>query len=170
VNTIPAVCRRFLATFRIVQAPNADLCLFPSSTHTLRNPGRSPHLKRNHPGRDYERFARFFAGQGIPEPILQETYQVLEHKIRRFRSFPILPHDSLWHVYGLDCYQDDTLADLMSVIRTACPLRFYKPVPTSLPCDTAADLVYLMAAQCDSMYLLLDRICLSTDGMQMTEG
>jgi len=170
VKTIPAVCRRFLGTFKIFQSPSADFCLLPSSKHRLRGPDRPSSPKRNQSGRDYERFARFFAGQGIPEPILQETYRALEHKIGRFRSFPIHPQDSLWHVYGLDCYRDDTLADLMSVIRAACPLRFYKPVSTSLPCDTVADLVYLMAAQCDSMYQLLDRICPSIGGMQVMEG
>lgn len=41
---------------------------------------------------------------------------------------------------------------LMSTIRRVTELNFYKPVPVSLPCETVADLVYLLAARCDAVY------------------
>ena len=115
-------------------------------------------MRRLISGQAYKSFACFFAGQGIPESILQATYRVLAHRISRFVSVPIHSLDSLYGVYRLDCYRDDALADLMSAIRLACSVQFYKPVPTSLPCETVADLIYLLAAQCDAVYLPEERI------------
>ena len=111
-------------------------------------------LKQDGSGQTYESFACFFAGQGIPEPLLEATYQILTQKKSRFSPLPILPQDSLQEIYGLDCYRDDELADLMVVLRTSYGLDLPYPVPAFLPCQTVADLVYLLAARCDSLYHL----------------
>jgi len=115
--------------------------------------------RRSRSEQSYESFACCFAGQGIPEPLLQGTYRVLTHKTSRSPAFPISPQDSLRQVYGLDCHQDDELADLMQALRTSFQLDFSKPVPAFLPCKTVADLVYLLAARCDTLYLPTDRPC-----------
>jgi len=76
-------------------------------------------LKQDRSGQTYESFACFFAGQGIPEPLLEGTYQILTHKSSRFSMLPIHPQDSLQEIYGLDCYRDEELADLMHLPRTS---------------------------------------------------
>jgi hypothetical protein len=109
-------------------------------------------LKRNRAGQNYETFACFFAGQGIPEPLLQSVYQTLAHRFPLLSSFPVDPLDSLLDLYGLDCYRDDELTDLMNAIRKTASLEFPYPVPAFLPCETVADLVFLLAARCEAIY------------------
>ena len=109
-------------------------------------------LKQDCSGQTYESFACFFAGQGIPEPLLEAAYQLLTLKKSRFSALPIRPEDFLQEIYGLDCYRDDELADLMVTLRTSYQLDFPYPVPAFLPCQTVADLVYLLAARCESVY------------------
>jgi hypothetical protein len=113
-------------------------------------------LMRRRSAHTYESFACFFSGQGVPEPLLQETYRLLAGKITSFSSFPVHPLDSLQHVYGVDCYRDGTLADFMNAIQISCQMNFCKPVPAFLPCNTVADLVYVLAARGHSVYALME--------------
>jgi hypothetical protein len=116
-------------------------------------------LKRNRSGQNYETFACFFAGQAVPEPLLQAIYRTLTNRIPLLSSFPVDPLDSLEQVYGLDCYRDDELTDFMNLVRTSCQLDFCNPVPAFLPCETVADLVFLLAARCEAGYAPTDQPC-----------
>ena len=153
----PILVQHICALFRTT-AVLAAFTLLPEPTrHGLQSLVRPWLLKQDRSGQTYESFACFFAGQGIPETLLEGAYQLLMQKKSRFSTLPICPEDSLQKIYGLDCYRDDALADLMYVFRTSYQLDFGYPLPAFLPCQTVADLVYLLAARCESIYLLPHR-------------
>lgn len=119
---------------------------------SLLNLFRCRQLLRQRTGQNYESFACFFAGQGIPEPLLRETYRILAQRSPLRVSFPVHPLDSLREIYALDCYRGDALPALMNAIRRAGKLDFCNPMPAFLPCETVADLVHLLAARCAAVY------------------
>ena len=109
-------------------------------------------LKRRRFRQTYDTFACFFAGQGVPEPLIQAVYRSLSRRNAPLASFPVDPLDSLREVYGLDCYHEDELTDFMNLVRASGQLDFCRPVPVFLPCETVADLVFLLAARCEAIY------------------
>lgn len=153
MNSTAIVFQHIFASGRKKADPTRTSSRAPRLLRGLTGMIRHEILRRKRTGRTYESFACFFAGQGIPEPILRETYRLLARRTALRYALPVEPLDSLREIYDLDCYRGDSLPQTMQAIQRASGLDFCKPVSPFLRCETAADLVYLLAARCQDMYL-----------------
>ena len=151
-------CSKFETTAVVAGLTQSPLL----SLRGIRNVVKPWLIKRSRAGQNYETFACFFAGQGMPEPLLQSVYRMLAQRFPLISDFPVDPLDSLLDLYGLDCYRDDELTDFMCAIRKTASLEFPYPVPAFLPCETVADLVFLLAARCEPTYPSSHRSCPSS--------
>ncbi len=131
------------------------VCSLPA-IRGLRRYARLWKLKRERAGQTFQEFVDYFAGQGVPEEILRETYPLLSRRVGLIPHFPVHPQDSLYGVYSLNCFEGDDLSELMEAIEARCPLKFCLPVAASQPCETVADLVRLLAARCPAGEMLHD--------------
>ena len=154
VNTIISILQKryFVLPTRAVARASEPSSLVSRSG--LRRLVENCSLKRDRSEQTYACFARFFADKGIPHSLLEGAYNVLARK-SLFGNFPVHPKDSLARVYGIDCYRDDEVVDLLNLIEKSCSMEFCKPVPVFLPCETVEDLVCLLAVRCGAVSLSL---------------